>query len=72
MIRFVNTVSQRESVTPVEVDLVLDVGNSRTCGIMIERFPGEARVDLARSFPLEVRDLSRPEFSYSGLFESRV
>lgn len=72
VIRFVNTVSQRESVTPVEVDLVLDVGNSRTCGIMIERFPGEARVDLARSFPLEVRDLSRAELSYSGLFESRV
>ena len=71
-IRFANTVSSRESVTPVGVDLVLDVGNSRTCGILIERFPGETRLDLARSFPLEVRDLSRPEFHYSGLFESRV
>ena len=59
-------------MTPVDVELVLDVGNSRTCGILIERFPGEARMDLARSFPLEVRDLSRPEFHYSGLFESRV
>lgn len=71
-IRFANTVSSRESVTPVDVELVLDVGNSRTCGILIERFPGETRLDLARSFPLEVRDLSRPEFHYSGLFESRV
>ncbi|MFD2855225.1 virulence factor SrfB [Seohaeicola zhoushanensis] len=71
-IRFANTVSSREGVTPVEVELVLDVGNSRTCGILIERFPGEMKLDLARSFPLEVRDLSRPEFSYSGLFESRV
>ncbi|PKP74421.1 MAG: virulence factor SrfB [Alphaproteobacteria bacterium HGW-Alphaproteobacteria-6] len=70
--RFVNTVSERDAVTPVEVDLVLDVGNSRTCGILIERFPGEGRVDLVRSFPLEIRDLSRPELSYSGLFESRV
>ncbi|MWD30184.1 virulence factor SrfB [Aquicoccus sp. SCR17] len=70
--RFVNTVADRDAVTPVDVDLVLDVGNSRTCGILIERFPGEPRVDLARSFPLEVRDLSRPEFLYSGLFESRV
>ncbi|WP_116132932.1 virulence factor SrfB [Tropicimonas sp. IMCC34043] len=70
--RFVNTVSERDAVTPVDVDLVLDVGNSRTCGILIERFPGEPRVDLARSFPLEIRDLSRPEFHYSGLFESRV
>lgn len=71
-LRFANTVSVRESTTPVEVELVLDVGNSRTCGILIERFPGETRLDLARSFPLEVRDLSRPEFHYSGLFESRV
>lgn len=71
-IRLANTVSSRESVAPVEVDLVLDVGNSRTCGILIERFPGETRLELARSFPLEIRDLSRPEFHYSGLFESRV
>ncbi len=71
-IRLANTVSDREAVAPVEVDLVLDVGNSRTCGILIERFPGETRLDLARSFPLEIRDLSRPEFYYSGLFESRV
>lgn len=71
-LRFANTVSQREGVTPVDVELVLDVGNSRTCGILIERFPGETRMDLARSFPLEVRDLSQPEFHYSGLFESRV
>ena len=71
-IRLANTVSARESVAPVEVDLVLDVGNSRTCGILIERFPGETRLDLARSFPLEIRDLSKPEFHYSGLFESRV
>lgn len=71
-VRFANTVSERDAVTPVNVDLVLDVGNSRTCGILIEQFPGETRVDLARSFPLEIRDLSRPEFYYSGLFPSRV
>lgn len=72
LLRFVNTVSARDAVTPVEVDLVLDVGNSRTCGILIERFPGEARVDLARSYPLSIRDLSKPEFQYSGLIPSRV
>lgn len=71
-IRFVDTVSQRDAVTPVKVDLVLDVGNSRTCGILIEQFPGEARVELARSFPLEIRDLSQPEYQNSGLFQSRV
>ena len=71
-IRLINTVSERDALTPVNVDLVLDVGNSRTCGIIIEQFPGETRVDLARSFPLEIRDLARPEFHYSGRFPSRV
>ncbi|WP_158964926.1 virulence factor SrfB [Chachezhania sediminis] len=70
--RFVNTVSARDAVAPVDVDLVLDVGNSRTCGILIESFPGESRVDLARSYPLAIRDLSKPEFYYSGLFPSRA
>ena len=71
-LRFVNTVSARDAVTPVSVDLVLDIGNSRTCGILIEQFAGESSVELARSFPLEIRDLSRPEFQYTGLFQSRV
>lgn len=71
-LRLTNTVSRREGLTPVDVELVLDVGNSRTCGILIERFPGETRLDLARSFPLEIRDLSQPERMYSGLFDSRV
>lgn len=70
--RLVNTVSPRDGVAPVAAELVLDVGNSRTCGILIERFAGESRLDLARSFPLELRDLSRPEHLYSGLFDSRV
>ncbi|MEM9551117.1 MAG: virulence factor SrfB [Pseudomonadota bacterium] len=70
--RFVNTVSKRDGVTPVDVDLVLDIGNSRTCGILIENFPGESRVDLARSYPLAIRDLSKPEFYYTGLFPSRA
>ncbi|WP_138469530.1 virulence factor SrfB [Poseidonocella sp. HB161398] len=70
--RFVNTLSAEDAIAPVNVDLVLDIGNSRTCGILIESFPGDTRVDLARSFPLELRDLSRPEFQYSGLFQSRA
>ena len=71
-LRFINTVSERDAITPVNVDLVLDIGNSRTCGILIEQFPGETRVDLSRSFPLEIRDLGQPELLYSGLFPSRV
>ena len=71
LLRLCNTVGQNDAIQPVEVDLVLDVGNSRTCGILIERLPGEGRLDPARSYPLEIRDLSRPEYLYSGLMESR-
>ncbi len=71
-LRLANTVGEREGLTPVDVELVLDVGNSRTCGILIERFPGDTRLDLARSYPLEIRDLSQPELQYAGLFDSRV
>ena len=72
LLRLCNTVGEHDALTPIAVDLVLDVGNSRTCGILIERMPGEARLDPARSYPLEIRDLSRPEFIWSGLLESRV
>ena len=72
LIRLCNTVGEHDAISPVEVDLVLDVGNSRTCGILIERLPGEGRLDPARSYPLEIRDLSQPEFTYNGLLESRV
>ena len=71
-LRLANTGASRDAVKPVDVDLVLDVGNSRTCGILIERFPDETRIDLARSYPLEMRDLGHPEFLHSGLFDSRV
>lgn len=72
LVRLSNTVGEHDALSPVEVDLVLDVGNSRTCGILIERMPGEGKLDPARSYPLEIRDLSRPEFTYAGLLESRV
>lgn len=72
LFRLVNTVSERDRDAPVDVDLVLDIGNSRTCGILVEQFPGDGRVDLSKSYELAVRDLSRPEFYYSGLIASRV
>ena len=71
-IRFADTVSSDDAPRPVDVDFVLDVGNSRTCGILIESFPDQHGIDLSKSFPLELRDLGRPELQYTGLFESRV
>jgi hypothetical protein len=71
-IRFCDTVSGPDAQRPVEVDLVLDIGNSRTCGLLVERFPDATETDLTKAFPLEMRDLGRPEWVYRGLFESAV
>jgi len=71
-VRLTNTVTDKDGLKPVEVDLVLDIGNSRICGLLVERFEDEASVDLTRAFPLEVRDLDKPERHYTGLMDSRV
>lgn len=56
---------------PVSVDLVLDVGNSRTCGILMET-SGDNPVDMNDSYRLELRDLSHPEQIYDEPFPSRI
>lgn len=56
---------------PVQVDLVLDLGNFRSCGILIEELPG-ARQREADSFALQLRDLSRVELGYDKPFSSRI
>lgn len=69
-VRLVDVVSQELAHTPIDVDLVLDIGNSRTCGLLVERH--REAVKIGESYPLELRDLSAPEFSYQEPFESRV
>ena len=66
-----DTVSPDRRYEPVNVDLVLDIGNSRSCGILIEQHPDQ-KFDFNNSYPLRLRDLSRPELTYSDPFESRV
>lgn len=56
---------------PIQVDLVLDVGNSRTCGVLIEEHPQE-NDGLKRRYEIELRDLTRPAQTYRRPFESRV
>ncbi len=58
--------------TYVDVEMVLDLGNSRTCGLLVEAEPGSRGVDINRAFKLELRDLSRPEHVYSDPFDSRL
>lgn len=71
-LRLIDTVSDDRRYQCVEVDLVLDVGNSRTCGILVESYPNDSRVDLNNSYALAMRDLGRPELYHRRPFESRV
>jgi hypothetical protein len=76
-LQFIDTVSKRVneidvSSRTVNVDLVLDVGNSRTCGILMERFPNQQNVELNNCYALRLRDLSCPEHVYTEPFDSHV
>ena len=50
----------------INVDMVLDIGNSRTCGVLFEEG------DFTRSVMLELRDLSSPWIRYKNPFDMRL
>ena len=56
---------------PIEVDLILDIGNSRTCGMLVETRPDES-TSLNDSYVLELRNLTRPWVRYREPFDSRL
>jgi hypothetical protein len=70
-VRLLDVVSANLGYLPVTCDLVLDIGNARTCGIIIEEHPGQG-LNLSDSYELTLRDLSRPECTYNKPFDSRV
>ena len=70
-LRLMDVVSDNLGYLPVAVDLVLDLGNARTCGILIEEHPGQG-MNLSDSYPLALRDLSRAECVHGRPFDSRV
>lgn len=70
-IKLVDVVSGSRAYEPISVDLVLDIGNARTCGILVED-ERDSRLNLNNSYRLKLRDLGLPERCYSDPFESRV
>ncbi|MDC0725802.1 virulence factor SrfB [Phytobacter diazotrophicus] len=64
-----NDVKIRDTAIPV--DLVLDIGNSRSCGILIEEHRDDNK-GLSQLYQLQLRDLSRPENVYNEPFDSRL
>jgi hypothetical protein len=71
-VKLIDTLSNEPTVRPVDVDLVLDIGNSRTCGMLIENFPNQEKVDLGNSYALALRDLEEPYRVFAEPFESDV
>jgi hypothetical protein len=55
----------------IDVDLVLDIGNSRTIGMLIERQAGE-NLSLSNGSILELRDLSDPRLTHKNTFNSFI
>lgn len=55
----------------VDVDLILDIGNSRTTGILVETH-AQAATSLNNSYLLQLRDMDAPENVYVEPFETRV
>ena len=52
-------VSDANRSDAIDVDLILDIGNSRTTGILVETSSNK-KTDLNDSYLLELRDLSNP------------
>lgn len=55
----------------IPVDLVLDVGNTHTCGVLIEDH-GEANDGLRQTAELQIRSLSEPQLINEAMFTSRL
>lgn len=56
----------------VAVDLVLDIGNSRTCAILSEPASPSSVKAEARASLLVLRDFDQPWLEHAGLFASRI
>jgi hypothetical protein len=57
-------------VPPIPVDLVFDIGASRSCAMLVESATAHGRPNIANSTILTLRDLSNPIQRQSATFES--
>lgn len=67
----VKFVTHTLSTPAIPVDLILDVGNTHTCGVLIEDHD-DANDGLRQTAELQVRSLSEPQYLNDPLFTSRV
>lgn len=67
----IQLVGQALTAPAVPVDLILDVGNTHTCGVLLEDH-GEKNTGLQQSAALHIRSLSEPQYLSEPLFSSRL
>jgi len=57
----------------IDVDFVLDIGNSRSCGVLIESTQQKFHTfDFSTATTFHLRDLQKPHITYSEPFEMKV
>lgn len=71
-LRFLNLGANAQQWNAVPVDLVLDIGTSRTCALIRERTSATGVSEKAKPAMLPLRDLSQPRRRHSGVFSSRL
>lgn len=69
-----NNINAATNTEYVDVNLVLDIGNSRSCGIMVEEHHNVAKGDddFSNTYVLSLRDLNAPEHIYTEPFPSQI
>ena len=70
-LKLIDTITDSSRYTPIDTDFVLDLGNSRTCGILLEK-PNNQETRIEAAIPFEIRDFENAEIHHSGLMESRI
>jgi len=71
--QFPEIVFYSEKTKPVDVDLVIDIGNSNTCGILFESPANEdSSFEFKSVKKLKLTDLSNPEKEYDEPFSMRL
>ena len=68
---FLPTITLHTHDISVDVDLILDIGNSRTTGILVETVRQEQKFQFTDAIPLQIRDITYPDKTYSDPFEMR-
>ena len=72
LINFIRLIGAAPEITlhhnnrEIPVDFVMDIGNSRTCGVLFEEG------DFTKATMLELRDLSHPNITYDSSFDMRL